>query len=145
MTDPPAFAVAIPAHDEARTIGRALDAVFVAAAGTRPVVVVVAADACRDRTAAAVRARARHAPANVSVDVVEVQLRSAGAARHVAAGAAVRRLPPSVTTGAGCWLATTDADSTVPVDWLDGLRTWARRGADAVAGLVRVDARARLV
>ena len=37
------------------------------------------------------------------------------------------------------WLASTDADSTVPPDWLARQLHWQRAGAQAVAGTVRVD------
>ncbi|MYW03889.1 glycosyltransferase, partial [Streptomyces sp. SID3343] len=38
----------------------------------------------------------------------------------------------------GLWLATTDADSRVPAEWLTRQIAWAGRGWDAVAGTVRV-------
>lgn len=144
MSEPVAFAVAIPAHNEERTIGRALDAVFAAAVGRR-VAVVVAADACHDGTADVVRACTRRTPRTVSLDVVEVELRCAGAARQVAAAAAVRRITRSLPADDACWLASTDADSTVPANWLETHRRWARHGADAVTGLVRIDEHAALV
>jgi hypothetical protein len=40
----------------------------------------------------------------------------------------------------GVWLAVTDADSVVPIDWLSAQLGWADRGLDGVAGLVVIDA-----
>jgi len=144
MTDFSGIAVAIPAHQEAATIDRALVAVLGAARAPHPVVIVVAADSCTDGTAAVVRRRAEVVPAHVEVHVLELRARSAGVARQAACVAADRRLQALVGATSARWIATTDADSTVPVDWLDNHRRWVRRGADAVAGLVRVDPRSTL-
>jgi glycosyltransferase involved in cell wall biosynthesis len=137
--------IAIPAHDEAASIDRALRSVLRAAPGDLPVVVVVAADACTDATAEIARRRGRRAPPGVEVHVIELRARCAGAARQRASTAAAARLATLAGAGASGWIATTDADTTVPHDWLEVHRRWARRGADAVAGLVRVDDRSRLV
>jgi glycosyltransferase involved in cell wall biosynthesis len=145
MNDPIGIALAIPAHDEAETIDQTLTSVLVAARGSIPVVVVVAADACADETAAVARWRARTAPDNVEVHVVEIDARSAGVAREHACRCADARLARIVGMGGSRWIATTDADTTVPPDWLTVHRAWARRGADAVTGLVRVDPTARLI
>ncbi len=144
MSNPHGIAVAIPAHDEAQTIDRTIASVLLAAGGPIPVVVVVAADACSDRTATVARARARAVPANVEVHVVEIDARSAGIAREQACRLADERLRRLVGARAPRWIATTDADTTVPSDWLAMHRQWARRGADAVTGLVRVDPQAML-
>lgn len=139
MSDVHGVAVAIPAHDEADTIESTLTSVFVAATGSIPVVVVVAADACSDGTAALARRGARLAPGNVEVHVVEIRAGSAGIAREHACRAADERLAEIVAERSSRWIATTDADTIVPPNWLMVHRAWARRGADAVTGLVRVD------
>jgi hypothetical protein len=65
--------------------------------------------------------------------VLAVQAGSVGAAR--AAGLATLISSLGV---AGSWLATTDADSRVPADWLTGQLRYARAGAELVVGTVDV-------
>jgi cellulose synthase/poly-beta-1,6-N-acetylglucosamine synthase-like glycosyltransferase len=143
MSEWAGIGIAIPAHDEATVLDRALTSVLRSVPRDLPVVVVVAADACTDATVEVARERARRAPCGVEVRVVELGARCAGEARRRAATAAAERLS-SLVGAAPCWIATTDADTTVPADWLEIHRRWARRGADAVLGLVRVDARSHL-
>ena len=129
---PDEIGVVVPAHDEERRIDACLASLRVAARHPalegRRLRVVVVLDACSDRTGDRV-ARDR------DVDIVEVDHRSVGPARSAgfdhllrAAGVADHRH----------WLATTDADSLVPADWLARQLEWRRRGADAVAGTVDV-------
>jgi cellulose synthase/poly-beta-1,6-N-acetylglucosamine synthase-like glycosyltransferase len=115
--------VIIPAHNEQHLIGDCLTAIGFAArdpalAGER-VVVVVCADACEDATEAIAR---RHRAA-----VVTVGSRNVGEARAYAASVALEH-------GAR-WIASTDADSCVPPNWLSA--QLAHRTA-AVCGTVRV-------
>ena len=97
------------------------------------VVVIVAADCCRDDTAA----RARATPmARSRVVVVEGTWRGPGAARAAAVTAGL--------TAGGCdaattWIASTDADCVVAEDWLVAQLRQAAAGCDAVAGIVRLD------
>lgn len=118
------IAVIIPAHDEAQTLPRCLAAMALAtraaeAAGHR-VAVLVVLDRCRDDSA---RVAAEHGVETLEVDVGNVgQARGAGAALMLARGAH--------------WLACTDADSSVPVDWLLCQLACA---ADAVCGTVHVE------
>lgn len=102
--------VVVPAHDEEELIPAALDAIAVAAAVVAPrarTTVVVVANGCTDRTAELARAR--------GASVVDADIADVGAAR--AAGFAW-----AMTQGIGpldrLWLATTDADSRVPPEWL---------------------------
>lgn len=115
--------VIVPAHDEAQCIGRCLAAIAVAAADPRlqgeEVVVVVALDACSDATAAVCLA---HGVATVTVDA-----RCVGSARAAAARFAL-------ASGAR-WIASTDADTVVPPDWLSRQISC---GADAFCGVVGV-------
>ncbi|MCC7633998.1 glycosyltransferase [Stenotrophomonas rhizophila] len=117
------IAVIVPAHNEAADIARCLAAVAVA--GKHPgldgeaVVAVVALDACTDATAAAC---AGHGAAMVALDA-----RCVGAARAAAASHAL-------ALGAR-WIASTDADTIVPPDWLWKQTTC---GADAFCGVVEV-------
>ncbi|MEU3466242.1 glycosyltransferase [Streptomyces sp. NPDC006733] len=127
-----AVAVVVPAHNEQLLLPRALNALEVARrhpalTGVR-IVTVVAADSCRDRTAALARA--------AGVEAVEVSGRNPGAAR--AAGVA-HALTVLGTRPADIWIATTDADSAVPPDWLARQVGHAAEGWEAVVGTVRVE------
>ncbi|MCM2422757.1 glycosyltransferase [Streptomyces sp. RKAG293] len=127
-----AIGVVVPAHNEQVLLPRALNALEVARrhpalAGVR-IVTVVAADSCRDDTAALAR--------RAGAEVVELSGRSPGAARAagVAHALAVLRTPAAET-----WIATTDADSAVPPDWLARQAEYAGAGWEAVVGTVRVE------
>lgn len=131
-----AVGVVVPAHDEEATLPGCLAALLLAAAEPRltgiPVLVVVVADDCADTTVAV----ARSLLAGTAGRVMAVRRRNVGAAR--AAGFAevlawYGGLPP-----AALWLATTDADTLVPPDWLTRQVDLAGAGWDAVAGTVRV-------
>lgn len=118
------IAVIVPAHDEAAVIGRCLASIARAAlhpglAG-EAVVTVVALDDCRDDTAAHCRLP--------GVVTTCVQARCVGVARARAAELAL-------AMGAR-WIASTDADSQVPPDWLAGQLG---SGSEAFCGMVAVD------
>ncbi|HEY4462574.1 MAG TPA: glycosyltransferase [Streptosporangiaceae bacterium] len=125
--------IVVPAHDEEDLLPSCLAALHEAAAaaaaerGVR-VRVVVAADACSDGTAALAR--------QAGATVVEIAARNVGAAR----AAGLREILPRGRPGdaAGLWLATTDADSVVPPDWLTGQLRYADQGWEAVVGTVAV-------
>ncbi len=136
-----AVAVVIPACDEQSLLPAALDAVRAASQhpaldGVR-VLTVVVADRCTDDTPA--RARAAGAL------VVPVGFRNVGRARAAGVDAALRALGGSTPEGGAprgpdaVWLASTDADSTVPPDWLAFQLARAAEGWDAVVGTVAVD------
>ncbi len=71
--------------------------------------------------------------------VVSCEARNVGTARAVGAAAAIddarRRRVPLWST----WLASTDADSTVPRHWLHAQLQWADQGVDAVTGTVELE------
>jgi glycosyltransferase involved in cell wall biosynthesis len=121
--------VCIPAHNEAGTIADCLRSVLRAAAGVSiPVHIVVAADACTDET---VRwAAAMKSPA---VTIEEINARSVGVARRYGIRCLQERLGER-----GTWLATTDADSLVPPDWLVRQLAYGASGFGLVCGTVTV-------
>ncbi len=128
--------VVIPAHDEVDTIGACLRSVHHACRRLPDAVsttIVVVADSCRDRSADVARSLARS-----SDDVViETDDRCAGSARRIGVSAALLRAP----VGPGdVWIASTDADTVVPVDWLTTQLALADAGIVGVAGTVRIDA-----
>jgi len=116
--------VVVPAHNEEALLGRCLASVRVAAADPRlageAVHVVVALDRCNDRSA---DIAAAHGATGLVVCGGNVgSARDAGMRAAIAAGAR--------------WLASTDADSVVPPDWLWGQLAC---GGDAFCGMVAVD------
>ncbi|MBS7457006.1 glycosyltransferase [Coralloluteibacterium stylophorae] len=116
--------VIVPVHDEERLLAACLRSIRRAARDRRlhdeEVVAVVALDACSDGSAAVAAAH--------GVDVVALDARCVGAAR----AAAARR---ALELGAR-WIASTDADSRVPADWLAAQLAHA---ADVVCGTVRIE------
>ncbi|MFK3795591.1 glycosyltransferase [Pseudomonas sp. NPDC088444] len=116
--------VVIPAHNEELCLEACLLSVLAATAhpllAAERVEIVVVLDTCCDESRAIAE---RHA-----VTVIEVQARSVGVAR--AAGAQY------LIDADARWLACTDADSIVPLDWLAAQLA---HGADAVCGVVEVD------
>lgn len=116
--------VIVPAHDEEALIGRALQALRVAAAhedlAGEEVRVLVVLDACTDMTGEIARA--------FGVDCLSIDAHNVGMARAAGAQALIDR-------GAR-WLAFTDADSRVAPCWLS---RQVSMGSDAVCGVVEVD------
>ncbi|WGV20256.1 glycosyltransferase [Pseudomonas putida] len=118
------IAVVIPAHNEARRLGRCLRAVLAAARQAQQVgyqvEVLVVLDRCSDGSAAVA--------SRFGVTALTVDTGNVGMARRVGAAYMVER-------GAQ-WLACTDADSRVPAHWL--LSQLACR-AEVVCGTVHVE------
>lgn len=136
-----AMAVVIPARDEQATIAACLDAVL-ASAGTVavPVTVIVVADRCTDGTVERARAVATSADhPGGAVTVLASGAGLVGAARDQGVRAVLRRTVETGGDPARLWIASTDADSRVPVDWLPVHLEIAASGADLVLGTVRPD------
>jgi len=134
-----AFAVGLPARDEADHIVASIEALDRAAAVTPiPVHLAVVADRCGDATDALARAAVERALCLRTGIVLQSDHGRAGAARDMACRAA---LAPAVASGApsGVWVATTDADSVVPPRWFELQAIWSNWGADGCAGLVELD------
>ncbi|BCW49911.1 glycosyl transferase [Arthrobacter sp. StoSoilB13] len=137
-------AVVMPAHNEERHIGSALAALQTAADALQRehpgigVSIAVVLDACTDRSSSITAA---YTSADLRFLPVEVGFRSTGDSRDAGIRAALERLPFAAGAGAGTWLATTDADSTVPGHWLVRQVELANAGADAILGSVEPDSR----
>jgi glycosyltransferase involved in cell wall biosynthesis len=121
------IAVVIPAHNEQRLLPACLAALDKARAaiGSMPVEAIVVADDCDDATEAIA--------ARQGCRVIAVSHHNVGGARAAGVDEALRFGP------SGLWIATTDADSRVPPNWLEGQLAHAGRGADLVVGTVCVD------
>ncbi|MFD1720376.1 glycosyltransferase [Amnibacterium endophyticum] len=122
-----AVVVAVPARDEEQRLPAALRSIA-AVARAVPVVVVVAPDACTDRTAEVARSH--------GVLVVPSEAGRVGGARDVAvrAGLAAAGEPAE-----SVWVANTDADCAVPPAWLDVHLRFAAAGVALLRGAVRLD------
>lgn len=127
-------AVVVPAADEAHRIGRCLRSVRVALSRVsgpgRLCLSVLVLDGCTDDTETEALA------ADGDVTLVRVEGRCVGAARRAGTDRALALLgdlPPHEV-----WLASTDADGTVPGHWLTSQLRYAARGLEAIAGLVTV-------
>ncbi|MBW8837679.1 MAG: glycosyltransferase family 2 protein [Burkholderia sp.] len=127
----------VPVHDEEREVGACLRALVRSARHPRlrdiEVRLAVVLDACSDRSGEIAEATLRDVS---GTSLVECRMRSAGAARGVGAEALRRTLPGRALEEV--WVATTDADTRVPPDWLVRHVAAAAAGADAVAGVVEV-------
>ncbi|MGK2901674.1 MAG: glycosyltransferase [Mycobacterium sp.] len=124
--------VVIPAHDEQDLLGDCLGSVLGAARELRrrdPQVrchVIVVLDDCADASADIVTRSGAIA--------VEVHHQNVGAARRDGVRIALAR---SHSRPRQIWLASTDADCQVPIDWLTGFVDAADSGYHLVAGMVR--------
>ena len=131
-----AVTVVVPAHDERqllpgciRSLRRAADHPALIGISVRIAVVLDrCSDTSGDRVAPLLRA---------SDLLLERRDGNVGAARRAGLEALLNaeagRAPSSI------WLATTDADSRVPADWLARQLRLADAGADAIAGIVDID------
>lgn len=128
-------AVAIPARNEADWIERCLTALD-QQLGDPSFYVILLINNSADATAAI--AHGMRSALSFSLDVIEHDFPSkqqtAGQARHLAMELAANMLPPDGV------LLGTDADGQVAPDWLAANLSHIRRGADAVAGQVVLDA-----
>ena len=123
-----AVGVVVPAHDEQQLLPACLASLRVAARHPAleriEVHVIPVLDACSDDSGAVARG------------ALEVRARNVGVAR--AAGFAAVLAREAGRAPRELWLATTDADSTVPADWLAEQVRLASLGAEVVAGTVEV-------
>jgi glycosyltransferase involved in cell wall biosynthesis len=128
-----AVGVIIPARDESGTVGLCVSTVR-KALSAEPLMrswIVVVADGCRDATAA----KARAALGDTG-EVLVSDAKGPGLSRRRGAAELRQRwlnLHPDEI-----WLANTDADSTVPPDWITRQLLHASQGICALAGIVDI-------
>lgn len=127
-----ALVVVIPVHDEEELLPGCLDALqratvrLTASGEPVPVRTVVVLDRCSDGSERIARER--------RVDIARSDAGRVGAARHRGVEAALRGASPEAL--ARTWIASTDADSRVPVEWLVEHARHARDGVDLLLGAV---------
>lgn len=120
--------VVIPAHNEERHLSDCLAALQRAVRLVpHPVSVLVVLDNCSDSS----QDRCRQA----GVNTLTISAANVGSARAAGFRALIGQDPDPATV----WLASTDADTRVEPNWLRHQLHLARRGADVVLGVVRLD------
>ncbi|WP_026425119.1 glycosyltransferase [Actinokineospora inagensis] len=138
MTTPiTAVAIAIPARDEHDTIHACLRAITAAARALGPTAawsLCVVADRCADDTAALAKSALDGHPAVVLTNDID---RPLGEIRDLGLRHARALLDPH--RPAETWLLSTDADTTVPENWLTDHLRLATTGTHATAGTVDLD------
>ncbi|UXM91064.1 glycosyltransferase [Paenarthrobacter sp. JL.01a] len=139
------LAVVVPAHNEDQHIGNALAALGTAADALQQalpeiqVSITVVLDSCTDHSA---DITAAYVAGDPRFSAMNVALRSTGASRRLGIRAALESLatlPSQPDSLQALWLANTDADSTVPANWLTRQVELANDGADAILGSVEPD------
>jgi glycosyltransferase involved in cell wall biosynthesis len=142
-TEPIRFGVVIPVHDEEElapaalaAIGRAVDSIrdgFVA------IGIAIVLDSCSDRSSQLVaewRQQRAQADDRHLIEIVTTAVGSVGHARKLGCAALLRLWadhPPE-----SIWLATTDADSEVPRDWIAAQLKMRHQGGQVWVGPVSV-------
>jgi glycosyltransferase involved in cell wall biosynthesis len=131
-----AVLVVVPAHDEELLLPACLASLQRAAGHAAlariPVRIAVVLDRCSDRSGELA------SPLLRTTDLLlEQRDGNVGVARRE--GARALLAAECGRPGSAVWIATTDADSRVPADWLARQVSLANAGADAVAGTIAVD------
>lgn len=127
--------IVVPARNEEQTVVECIDSIRRACEGAAAAArcwTVVVSDHSSDRTTE----RARGALGSHG-EVIECDVRSAGAARRVGCEAVLSHFQGVAHDR--LWLANTDADTFVPAEWLAVQLSAADQGAAAVAGIVKLD------
>ncbi len=134
--------VVVPVHNEEDLLEASLQAVAAAADAVVDRVTchtVVVLDNCTDDSATIAyrwRRRMDRGHQRHRIDVIETDARSVGAARRAGCAAIIARWLPRPLSA--LWLATTDADSEVPADWLAVQVAHHRAGREVWTGRVAV-------
>ncbi len=137
------FGVVMPVHDEEQLLPAALNsldrALVHVSGGCMAIGVTIVLDACSDRSGDIVeewRRRAVHLDRRYHIETLETNVRSVGKARRMGCQVLLQRWS-DVAPGT-IWLATTDADSEVPLDWVSAQSRIRSEGGQVWVGSVRV-------
>jgi len=138
-----ALGVVVPVHDEEELLGGALDALATAFIDVRDVHIpshlVLVFDSCRDSSVEVARRWAKNLSRknDFGVSAITCDERNVGAVRRVGCATVLnhwRDQSPEYV-----WIATTDADSRVPRNWLREQLRHHEKGHDVWAGRVAVE------
>lgn len=137
------FGVVVPIHDEVDLVWSALDAldraIAYAAGSSVSVAIAIVLDACRDGSREVVATWSRQSlevEDGRHVDISEIDVGNVGSARGKGCAELLSHWADAPL--GSIWLATTDADSQVPQDWITAQLS-VRQRAQLWAGVVRVD------
>ena len=135
-----AVGIVLPVRNEERLLSRALDALAIAGANVDvPCVTAVVLDCCSDKSSSIARRwqrSLRRRGANHRAIVAHSGRGNVGAARRLGADALLERWRPIADR---FWLATTDADTTVPAHWLSEQVQRHEAGVDVWTSRVTVE------
>jgi glycosyltransferase involved in cell wall biosynthesis len=125
--------VVVPANNEEQSIDACIVSILASCrhADLEDYFIAVVADSCSDQTSA----RASRALGGRG-KLIECNVRSAGSARRLGVKAVLEFYDHR--PAGQIWLANTDADTTVPLDWLGVQLEIANAGMAGVAGIVRL-------
>lgn len=130
--------VVIPAKNEEGLLPACLRSVLVAARRCPvPVDVVLVLDGCTDASASVAAQLALEYASDPRTSLLVRQISADNVGRARAAGMEITLADADADID-GTWLATTDADSTVPPHWLSAQLDHVSTGASVVVGTVRV-------
>jgi len=142
-TEPTRVGVVLPVHDEEELAPAALASVdrAIAAVSDRFVTigVVIVLDACSDRSSELVaewQHRSVRRNGNRSIEIVATDVGSVGHARKLGCAALLQTWADAAPET--IWLATTDADSEVPHNWISSQLRIRREGGQVWVGRVSV-------
>jgi hypothetical protein len=137
------FGVVIPVHDEERLVPQSLEALDRAMTAVADlnldVGIVIVLDRCSDRSGELVdqwRRRSTSHDDTRMVDVLETAAGNVGQARKLGCRSLLQHW--SDVAPASIWLATTDADSEVPQDWISSQLKARAEGGQVWVGAVSV-------
>jgi glucosyl-3-phosphoglycerate synthase len=134
--------VVVPARDEAPHIATCLHALRAQrdmTPGSYEVILIL--DGCRDDTLQVIQQTTRHVHQPAFHTVTLPRPQGVGRARRLGMDIACRRLMQVGREEA--LIASTDADTTVAADWLSAQLALAQQGAEAIGGLIELDAAER--
>lgn len=126
--------ILVPAHNEELLLPRCLNSILQACTSIpamHTVDIILTVDSCSDQTHAIGTEILAEKGA-----VLPIKKANVGSARKYAALTALNRYKGALDQ---CWLANTDADCQVPLNWLTHQLTHANTGVHGIAGIVKVD------
>lgn len=131
-----AVVVGVPCRDERDRLPGCLDALVAAADRLPPSTAVAIVVACDSTTDGSERIVDRRSRLDHRIASIRGTWGAAGGARRAACAAGLASVRAIGHAPTETWIATTDADTLVPTDWLTLQLGYAERGFQAVAGVV---------